>query len=742
MLVHGRLALVAVVLAGALLAAAAPAALPSCDTVAASQREAARLAGRCAGKAPIINVSPDQLRRPREARSTVPDVRGRVFNRSDTRLANYVVSVDYRESAQRRDWVLDQMPRPPARLAHGAPLRIVLSDGTLVRVPNVRGGFARALTLLHRAGLSWSVDDGVSGPVVGQAPGAGAEVRPGTAVVLRIGAAASGSTPGPVALAPESTRPEVAPPQRPAATPPASTAPATRPAVTPSPAPATPAPSAPAARSAPPAASMPDVQGMTFDAARERLSGFDVQRVHRAGTEAGGTVIGQTPAAGAPLGAGTSVRLVLSDGSLVRVPRVMSFTLNEARQRLASGELRVTINDIASDSPAGTVVSQQPAEGQIVARGTAVRVNVSSGPAATALSVPNVVGSPFERAQSLLSRFRVERSERGAREPAGTVLEQSPAAGTRIEPGAVVALIVSSGGRPESIEVPNVVAQEIDAATAALSEFRVEREPVASVEPAGRVLTQEPAAGSSVAPGGSVRLRISDGSRLQLPSFTARRVAQARADAQANGLTLTISDGPDDADAIVRDQQPAAGTEVARGGEVRVTVEPRAPALPPAWRASAQRFVEELRAVSPLVVALAALALLLLLVAISVRRRRAEPTASGEVVEPILAMPPITRGGLMTTDAPPVPTPGEASPPMSAPDAAVAAHEAEAAVAITVPSPEQVTARARLESEPAATVARGAAPRGPEILVQARLDAGSVRASELGPVRDEMEEAK
>jgi serine/threonine-protein kinase len=298
-----------------------------------------------------------------------------------------------------------------------------------------------------------------------------------------------------------------------------------------------------------------------------------VQRVHRAGVEPGGTVIGQTPAAGTALAQGATMRLVLSDGSLVRVPRVAGLALADARQRLAGSELKIVTNNATADAPAGTVLNQRPADGEIAARGSSVRVTVSSGPAAAAsLTVPNVVGLPFERAQSQLARFRIERSERGAREPAGTVLEQVPAAGSTAPAGSAIAIIVSSGGRPEAIEVPDVVAQPIDAATTALSEFRVERETVPSVEPAGRVLAQEPAAGASVAPGSTVHIRVADGALVPTPNLTQLRLAQARATAQASGLTLDAGADADDT-ALVLEQQPAAGTPVARGAALRVTLQ-------------------------------------------------------------------------------------------------------------------------------------------------------------------------
>jgi beta-lactam-binding protein with PASTA domain len=697
MVFQGVLVFGAGLLAGLLAAAAAR--VPPCADVPAAERERARHEQRCEGQAPIIEAGAGKSAR--AARAPVPDLRGRVFDRGDARLARFVVSVDYRPSARQRDWVLEQRPQPPAMLTLGGELRVVLSDGTLVRVPNVRGGFARALALLHRAGLEWSSPGGSTGAVVGQTPVAGSEVQRGSAVALRI-------APGRLALAPESTRPQVTPtPPTPAATPPAA-------------APARSSP-APAARDAPAAAPIPDVAGMIFDAARERLAGFNVQRVHRAGVEPGGTVIGQSPAAGSTLAPGATVRLVLSDGSLVRVPRVAGLTVAEARQRLAAGELRVAVSDVASDAPVGTVLSQRPADGEIAARGSTVRVGVSSGAAAgRRVPVPNVVGAPFERAQSQLTRFRIERSERAARAPVGTVLEQVPAPGTPLEPGAEVALIVSSGGVPETIEVPNVVAQPADAADNALAEFRVERETVPGSEPAGRILAQEPAAGSSAAPGSTVRVRVSDGSLAAVPALTQQRLADARSAAQASGLTLDAAADASDR-ALVVEQQPPAGSTVARGSAIHVVLQSPGLVLDPRLAGAWQRAERAVRAAPPLVWALAALALLLLALALSLTRRRrpAAPLAPDAMVEPVLVAP--------TVDA-------EAS-------SASAAAPSEALPApVVVAAPAQWIAQARFEIDPARTAARGATPRGPEIGLAARLDGGALAAREIAAALDERTE--
>jgi beta-lactam-binding protein with PASTA domain len=265
---------------------------------------------------------------------------------------------------------------------------------------------------------------------------------------------------------------------------------------------------------------VPDVVGQSFDDARSRLKGFTVQRSYVAAAEAGGTVLAQSPMAPATLPAGAPVTLVLSDGSLVRVPRLTSININDARQRLQKDfDLEAQPVVVTSELRVGTVIEQQPSEGTLVKRGSVVRLQVSAGQEGPELiDVPNVVGLSFDRARSRLTRFSVERAERPRTErssaPEGQVVEQSPRAASRATPGSVIVLTVSSAPRAavEIFEMPNVVGRADADAARSLAEFNVSRSAIASAEPRGRIVAQTPAPGATLLPGDSVSLQISAGS--------------------------------------------------------------------------------------------------------------------------------------------------------------------------------------------------------------------------------------
>lgn len=287
---------------------------------------------------------------------------------------------------------------------------------------------------------------------------------------------------------------------------------------------------------------VPNVVGESFDAARSRLNRFTLQRSYRAAAEAGGTVLAQSPMAPATLPAGAAVTLVLSDGSLVRVPRVANLNINEARQRLQKDlDLKVQPVVVTSDVRVGTVIDQQPAEGTLVKRGSVVRLQVSAGQEGPeVIDVPSVVGMSFDQAKSRLGRFSVQRVDRPRSErssaPEGQVIEQSPRAASRATAGSTIVLTVSSMPRAtvEIFEMPNVVGRAYAEAARSLAEFKVSRNEITSAEAPGRILSQSPAPGATLLPGDAVTLQISAGA-------TSTGAAVAPSDAAANAPTTNAA---------------------------------------------------------------------------------------------------------------------------------------------------------------------------------------------------------
>ncbi|MFZ5916224.1 MAG: protein kinase domain-containing protein [Chloroflexota bacterium] len=137
-----------------------------------------------------------------------------------------------------------------------------------------------------------------------------------------------------------------------------------------------------------------------------------------------------------------------------------------------------------------------------------------------AITVPQVVGLEQEAARQLLAAtglgFAVVGERHDAAIPPLHVAAQTIAAGQLVKRGEVVGVILSQG--PRFISVPNVVGLPADSVEPGLREIGLEvaRQEIWSAEAQGVVITQKPSAGTLVAEGTLVTLTVSTGARLPL----------------------------------------------------------------------------------------------------------------------------------------------------------------------------------------------------------------------------------
>jgi serine/threonine-protein kinase len=138
--------------------------------------------------------------------------------------------------------------------------------------------------------------------------------------------------------------------------------------------------------SGPASVPVPDVVG--FDAALARrvllAAGFAVSGVDSIPANSDpGTVVATRPASGIVRDAGAGVGLVLSGGPAeISVPDLFGMTKEQAMERLdQSGLNQIEIqNRVVTSGPAGRVVEQRPASGNLVRRGTRVILFLSKKP--------------------------------------------------------------------------------------------------------------------------------------------------------------------------------------------------------------------------------------------------------------------------------------------------------------------------------------------------------------------------
>jgi beta-lactam-binding protein with PASTA domain len=207
--------------------------------------------------------------------------------------------------------------------------------------------------------------------------------------------------------------------------------------------------------------SVPDVVGMTQAAATSALTaaGLTVGIVTTApsATVVAGSVISESPAAGTLFAAGSSVHLVVSSGPApVRVPNVVGLAQAAGTSVITSAGLTLGTVSIAPSATvtAGSISGITPSARTLVAAGSTVNLVVSSGPAP--VNVPNVVGLAQAAASSAVAAAGLTSgavtTASSATVPKGSIISQSPAAGTSVAAGSVVNLTVSAGPNIANLE--------------------------------------------------------------------------------------------------------------------------------------------------------------------------------------------------------------------------------------------------------------------------------------------------
>lgn len=169
--------------------------------------------------------------------------------------------------------------------------------------------------------------------------------------------------------------------------------------------------------------------------------------------------------------------------------------------------------DVSSDTiPEGQVVSYDPGAGTMAAPGTKVEVHFSSGSATVA--VPNVAGQTQGDARNALEKAGftvgdVTTVDAGGVK-AGNVVSTDPAAGTKAKRGSTVNLQVASG----RLVVPqNLVGMSLDDAKKALTSagftvITINQQTTTQQDQNGKVLSVNPAAGTTVDSGAEITLTV------------------------------------------------------------------------------------------------------------------------------------------------------------------------------------------------------------------------------------------
>ena len=200
------------------------------------------------------------------------------------------------------------------------------------------------------------------------------------------------------------------------------------------------------------------------------------------------------------------------------------------------------------------------------------------GSSGAPIAVPDLAGLTVDEATSQLAKGGLilgsqtpENSER----PAGTIIAQRPAPGETLQSGQSVDVTLSTG--PQATTVPDLVGlvsiqqARIVVERAGLTLGAVKEK--ASSQPGGYVLDQDPPSGDQVAPGSAVDITIASG-KVKVPDVVGLAEAQARSDLTQAGFVVQSvqQEDPSVDPGMVLAQSPVAGTVLARGTSVTITV--------------------------------------------------------------------------------------------------------------------------------------------------------------------------
>lgn len=148
--------------------------------------------------------------------------------------------------------------------------------------------------------------------------------------------------------------------------------------------------------------------------------------------------------------------LLNKDGDVLRAPKLINMSLEDANKTINDLELRLTINEAHDPNvEKNHVISQTPPEGTVVNKGDTIAIVISLGP--EELTTPNLTGFELKEAKNILKRYGLELGtvsyDYSEVYKDGIVINQSPMSGdNNIEKGDKVNVVVSKG--PKQVENP------------------------------------------------------------------------------------------------------------------------------------------------------------------------------------------------------------------------------------------------------------------------------------------------
>lgn len=167
-----------------------------------------------------------------------------------------------------------------------------------------------------------------------------------------------------------------------------------------------------------------------------------------------GQVISQSPEAGMKVKEERVITIYVSRGGEdLTMPDLKGLARRAAEDKLGKMGLKVaSVYEKESDADTGTVLSQEPAPGAKITKGSDVELTISKGKQIRMVRVPDYTGGTLEAASNGLASIRLKVgnvTRKSSKQAAGTILSQTPAGGASAEEGSSVDFVVA-GSKPTS----------------------------------------------------------------------------------------------------------------------------------------------------------------------------------------------------------------------------------------------------------------------------------------------------
>ncbi|MFW5474826.1 Stk1 family PASTA domain-containing Ser/Thr kinase [Knoellia sp. CPCC 206450] len=280
----------------------------------------------------------------------------------------------------------------------------------------------------------------------------------------------------------------------------------------------------------------------------------------------------------AAIASATAWFFIAGPGAPTIVPAVVGKPVAAAESALRVAHLDPARREGFSETVAkGVVISSTPKATEEVRRGTTVTLVVSKGPERYA--VPTLAGASVAEATERITGANLvlgEVTEKfDEKVPEGQVIASDPKAGTSLKRGTTIALTVSKGRQPITVE--NFTGKPLAAAKAALGKdglvVAVSGEENSDTVPAGSILRQEPA-GGTLFKGDKVAVVTSKGPVLvTIPGgLIGKQFTEVKGTLEGLGFTVRERQAiPGINFGTVQGLNPPEGSQQPKGSEIVVT---------------------------------------------------------------------------------------------------------------------------------------------------------------------------